>query len=534
MSSEHQERRLKVMIVEDDQGWAETLIVLIDWEALGYEITNVVRNGQEAVDLLRTVDVDLIISDIHMPVLGGLQLLEHIKTEHLSDACVVVMSTSEDFASALCAWHYECMDYLVKPFTRERLQDVLARVQDKVDREKRRLRDDARMKEAYLKQNIAALLQNRYAPEEEAILRKQLQLTTDIRYIHISLDNIAQLEELSDDECEAMTLQMYQNVRTFLGDNQAHCVKDLLGFQNEYEIGLIYSEGLAKKRHSSTDEYLEALWNAAQCDIALPVVVLVGKPVEELKQITKSYSSACVLRSFRGFHDEKHLYYYENEVQVTQTGIVILKETLDKLIAAVERNDRKQIYGSVNEFYLEMERQELIGESETININYLMFQFIHLAVKQDESVNQQEIMRRIEENVFDSGIARNTISYLRKFSCEYAQYLVSLRKNVSTGILQEVEREIKEHYDQNLTLRELGKKYYINSSYLGQLFRKKFGSSFKDYLNDYRINEAAVKLISTDHKISQVAEEVGYKDMDYFVSRFIALKGCTPAKYRKR
>ena len=122
---------------------------------------------------------------------------------------------------------------------------------------------------------------------------------------------------------------------------------------------------------------------------------------------------------------------------------------------------------------------------------------------------------------------------MRRFACEYANYLIQLRKNVSRGVLLDIEKEVKENFADNLTLRELAKKYYINSSYLGQIFRKKYGQSFKDYLANYRVTEATQMLLKTDKKISQIAEEVGYHDTDYFISRFIEQKGCTPARYRK-
>ena len=112
--------------------------------------------------------------------------------------------------------------------------------------------------------------------------------------------------------------------------------------------------------------------------------------------------------------------------------------------------------------------------------------------------------------------------------------LSQLRKNVSRGVLGNVEKEIKEHYADNLTLKGLSEKYYVNSAYLGQLFRKKYGQSFKDYLNNYRMDQAADLLLHSDKKIIQVAEEVGYHDLDYFVNRFIQVKGCTPAKFRKQ
>ena len=102
------------------------------------------------------------------------------------------------------------------------------------------------------------------------------------------------------------------------------------------------------------------------------------------------------------------------------------------------------------------------------------------------------------------------------------------------GVLGNVEKEIKEHYADNLTLKGLSEKYYVNSAYLGQLFRKKYGQSFKDYLNNYRMDQAVDLLLHSDKKIIQVAEEVGYHDLDYFVNRFIQVKGCTPAKFRKQ
>ena len=87
---------------------------------------------------------------------------------------------------------------------------------------------------------------------------------------------------------------------------------------------------------------------------------------------------------------------------------------------------------------------------------------------------------------------------------------------------------------QNLTLKDLSEKYYINTAYLGQVFRKKYGQSFRDYLNGIRIEQAAVLLMHTDQKIYQIAENVGYHDIDYFVNRFIQVKGCTPARFRRQ
>ena len=121
---------------------------------------------------------------------------------------------------------------------------------------------------------------------------------------------------------------------------------------------------------------------------------------------------------------------------------------------------------------------------------------------------------------------------LIQFTQEYAGYIFSLR-NDGGSVIQQVEQEIRLHYRENLTLKGLSQKYYVNSAYLGQLFKKKYGVTFRKYLNTCRIEQAAKLLLNTSDKVYNIAQAVGYQDMDYFIERFIAMKGCTPPNYRK-
>ena len=95
-----------------------------------------------------------------------------------------------------------------------------------------------------------------------------------------------------------------------------------------------------------------------------------------------------------------------------------------------------------------------------------------------------------------------------------------------------VEKEIRENYASNITLRSLSEKYYVNSAYLGQLFRKKYGQSFKDYLNNYRMEQAAKLILESDAKDYVIARKVGYEDANYFNYVFKKAYGMSPSKYR--
>ncbi len=352
---------LKVMLVDDEPFIMQGLSVLIDWEGLGYEIVKCAQDGGEAYEYLKKEKVDLIIADISMPVMTGLELLKRIREENLSDAYFVILSGYNDFNYAQQAIRYSCMEYILKPVNKEELTEILKRV--------------------------------------------------------------------------SLTGRM--------------------------ETG------------SDTGEEDPA-----------------GR-------------------------------------------VVLRKEELDRLVSAIDQNDVTEMNLSVDALYDAMYDMGMNDELVSMNINYLQVRLIHLAVEQDESVDQEEILRFINENVYDAGRTKGTRTHLKRFALSYADYLAQLRKNVSRGVLQEIEREIKQNFAENLTLKDLSRKYYVNPSYLGQIFRKKYDQSFKDYLCSVRINEAASMLVKSDDKISLIAEKVGYKDTDYFIQKFIEIKGCTPARYRK-
>ena len=130
-----------------------------------------------------------------------------------------------------------------------------------------------------------------------------------------------------------------------------------------------------------------------------------------------------------------------------------------------------------------------------MNLNYLLFELAHLAMQQNEMVTQEEIFAKIREGACGLQKLRDDQGYLERFVREYAEYLVKLRKKSSRGVLAEVEKEISEHYAENLTLKEMSRKFFVNSAYLGQMFKKKHGISFKEYLNNYRIEQAAELLL---------------------------------------
>lgn len=106
---------MKVMLVDDEPFILQGLSVIIDWEKEGFEIVKMASDGQEALDWLRDSEADLIITDIRMPKINGVELMETIRNERLSNAYIFILSGYNDFKYMQAAIHYSAMEYILKP-----------------------------------------------------------------------------------------------------------------------------------------------------------------------------------------------------------------------------------------------------------------------------------------------------------------------------------------------------------------------------------------------------------------------------------
>lgn len=382
---------LRVLLVDDEPFILQGLAMMIDWQGEGFEIIGKVSNAKDALEVLRKENPHLVIADIKMPEMTGLEFLEKVRREKLSDAYFVILSGYSDFDYVHTALLNECLDYMLKPVNREELLMILGRVRTLYEQSEKKRRDDSQKEK-----NIEALM-----------------------------------------------------MQFFLG----------------FEI------------------------------------------------------------------DERDV--QENPTDWGLTDKRVEKHKIDELIHAIAMNDREVIESGTRQLLEDLERMD----ERVINmvVNYLMFELIHLAYEQDKNVNQQEVFRFIGNSMFEQLNPEGADTGMVRLLSEYGNYLAQLRGNQSKGgVLGQIETDLKENFSENLTLKDLSKKYYVNAAYLGQIFKKQYGESFKDYLNRIRIEEAAELLLKTDKKVYEIAEEVGYRDLDYFINKFIGMKGCTPAKFRKQ
>ena len=531
---------LQVLLVDDEPFILQGLAMLIDWEKEGFTLAGTAANGLEAIAFLEKTQVDLIIADIKMPAMTGIELLEKIRAEHISDAYFIILSGYSDFEYARKAIQNSCMDYILKPVRQAELLSVLNKVKADSTQSLQRREEVALQEKAYFARNLIALICGKFDQLNLEHVKSKMRTEGGIRYIDIEIDDRPEDESgklllKSEEEKRQQQRLLYQYCLDFLKQDGWHCILDVSSNEKDYDIGLVYCDYMAQEAGMDEQGYLDYFLQSIQQRMKQPVVMFVGNRVDDISLLSESYRTANIARSFQNFHVEgmtQRISWYE-EQECAEERTLLCKSSLDDLIKAVEQNEKERIPELVDSLYEEINRNSLDAKLVSMNIDYLLFQLVHAA--QDINVNQEEILEFINRNAFDSGTMRGSRMHLKRFAEEYADYLSQLRgKNIRGSVMNDVEQYIREHHAQNLTLKDLGLKYYINSAYLGQLFRKTYGVSFKDYLNNYRIEMAASLLLHTDLKNYEIMEKVGYHDLDYFINKFIALKGCTPARFRKK
>ena len=520
---------LNILLVDDEEIILDGILKLIEMQAMDDLNICCASNAYEALEILKKTKIDLMISDIRMPGMSGLELMEKIKKEKIEIPSIALLTGFAEFEYAKQALSLGVMEYLLKPVSQKEIIRVIDLAKDR----KRQVisakaSDDEKMQIAYLKLNLMSILKGKFDENNLSYVNEKLALEGPIRYVEINVLENLENDTILDSERFLLQKEIYGIAREYLGRYRDHCIMDTSLEKSIYDVGIIISSEMMGK--VEIDDYVEKLKAFLKQRIRADICLFVGKSVNSIALLAHSYANVCMLRSTYEFREKRAIYFYEKELQVNTTNIFFLHKEIGDLIKAVEENSAEQIKYEVTSLFSKLKNSD--ENILSMHINYFIFQLINIAGELDKDLDSEDVVRNLGLLSLNDKIKRGGREHIEKFAIEFSSYLQELRKN-NGDVLSNIEKEIKERYYENITLKELSKKYYINTAYLGQLFKKKYAKPFKDYLNTIRIQQSEKLLMNTSKKIGEIAQMVGYNDVDYFVDRFVLEKGVSPSKYKK-
>lgn len=501
----------KIFIVDDEPFIIEGLYDIVDWAALGMEIVGHAENGQEALESLRFVPADILITDISMPLMNGLDLIRAVR-EIQPEIKAVILSGFDEFGYLKEGMALGIENYLLKPINLQEFRATLVTAAEKLG--------VSRQESQFNAHSISILRDNvMYRWLRCQIGPKEFSERTD--FLGLRLDKpLVQVALLRPEQDAA---ELFQAVEEVVGSNPSLIAfRDMDGDTVLLHLLSEYQQG---------KEAVERLH--AQLLLSLtggpPMRLSVGTVEEMEEAAAQSYAHAKMTQEYFMLFPERNLLHYE-EVQdrheVAVQGMPLNWEDDLKLIMA---KDKEALLVRIQDHFEQLRRME--------GITPVLLQGIAMEWLIRFKMQLQEIRHVEEPELFADGfgLIRSTVSIneLTQIIQEAATITVdALVRDVKSPVVQQVLNYIHESYNEDVSLKTLGAQYHIHPVYLGQLFHKEVNESFTEYINKYRIEKAKELLRNTSLKVHEIALKVGYWETGYFYKQFKKHVGISPTEYK--
>ena len=530
---------IKVFLAEDEFVIREGIKKNIDWNAAGFEFCGEAADGELALPMIRKLAPDIVITDIKMPFMDGLELSRIIKKE-FPGIEIIILSGYEEFEYAKEGIKIGVAQYLTKPITGE---ELLAEVSAVAERIKIRKEEEA-LKEQFEKE----MAENDKKDRRELfhnIVSGEFS-TTDLLAMSEKLDvdlyamwySIVLLYSKSDnhelDEYSNSSVRIEQKISDMVKDNG--CLIFDRNLEGEALIFKADSEEELKNKQNEVLGLIEEIY------MEYPQIRYfggIGQPVNRLSLLQSSFEGASRALAHRYFISDNKI--IKNDDVEVLAGAEESNLNMKEIDA--KRIDRRHLTkffktGARDEvpFFLS-EFLKSAGENaikSSLFRQYIAMDTYFCAVTFIEELGKKRTDVDIPEVAADAlGSVDATIEYMKSVIEQIIMVRESIANNRYSEIVEEAVKYIEDNYgDEELSLNTLASHVNVSPNHLSTIFSQQTGQTFIKYLTEYRIEKAKELLKCTGKRSSEISEEVGYKDPHYFSYMFKKSVGMTPTKYR--
>lgn len=521
----------RIMVVDDEAEVRQGIAQKIDWAALGFEIVADAENGLDALKKAESLDLDVVLTDIKMPFMDGLQLGAEL-ARRKPNVKLVVFSGFDEFEFAQEAIKLNVVEYALKPVNAEELADILRRVKETLDREIAQRRNISQLTEAY--QRSLPLMREKFlhdllrAPMSPAeVLRQSERHALAIREGRYKLVAVCNVD-LRSDRPPAIDAELVSvSVRQMLDDAlRSHCRREI--FLSVTSVIVVTSWD-----REPVEELMLLLGEVcSECDRIFNVAVTagIGRPRESLEDLYLSYAEARAAVEYKMLVGTGKAIYIADMERSDAPQSEPDPHRVQKLLSAIKFGTKEQIALQVD---------QLLGEGGGWSTQARLMAALGtlIPIIQRYGLNESEMLGDQESwlTLLKEGVGRDVIrDWLGSVCLRMSGQLSQERISGAKRLVAEAERYIRANYaDSSLSVEQLCQRLHISQSYFSTIFKQETGMSCVQYLTDVRMEKAGELLRSTDQKTYLVAQAVGYDEPNYFSYVFKKKFGVSPSQYRK-
>lgn len=507
---------MKAVIVEDEILIREGLCKLMKKMFPEITVEFVADNGQEGLLRIKECRPDLVITDIKMPVMDGLEMLGSVQEAGIFPKVIVLTAYSE-FTYAQQAVRLGVNDYIIKPVVVQEFVQTIRKIQNLYEQEKKRTPDTM----GSLEHIVSGILYGVSAPEG------QVEEFLDQKY-GIGKDTpVIELLTYMGDCFENGRDKKRRDLCSLLDQKEIrYCLIDM-----EYDraiLALIYAYPSRQEiERWYQNRILLGRREARECRISYGMLEVKG-----IRAVREGYQKLLPYMDWNIVLGDDVLISYPHIANV-QTEICIYPVELEnQMKIAICMGENGKIREITERFHRYFIGGQVFSPKE-IKESYVRFQWAVLNIgKEVGSIDHKRIDQR---KLLDSVMNAKTEKELKKtFDVLWEYRNVSDKEAESISLaVKKAQSMIHEFYTDGITLNEIADRLNLTQEYLGAQFHKEIGENFSTYIRNYRLSKAKELLIGTQLKQYEIAEKVGYTDAKYFARVFKECVGMSPAEYRK-
>ncbi|MCT2195404.1 response regulator [Paenibacillus sp. p3-SID1389] len=545
----------KLILADDEEDVREGLLGLIDWEGLGYVVLETAENGKEAVELVEKHAPDVVVTDIQMPFMNGLQLSEWIR-ERYPATKIIILTGYEEFEYAQKAIRLGIDEYVLKPFSAGELAEILRKVKLQLDEEVA-AKENVQLLTEHYRKNLP-ILQSLFLSSlvsrrlQEAEIREKcehydLDLSGD-RYMvsAIRIDSAPAWRgsdgshepgngtALSLKDTNDTQLQLFAVFNIAEEIVRLHPKGRAFIHHDEVVVLSVGEPGADKPLADQTLQLLEEIRFSVERFLKLTVTIGAGSEVGQLSELAGSYEEAVKALDYRVILGGNKVIWIE-DVESRQTDPLSLDEMKEKeLVRCLKVGSDQELVNLLEELFKALTDSKASYQDFQVYLLELLTAVIKVA--KDIRVDLDKLF----------GDGAGFLGQFVKFShadeakAWFLDICMKLKQSIATDrqssynkLVDEAKEYILAHYgDHDISIAKVCQHLHISTGYFSNIFKKETKTTFVNYLMGVRMDAAQDLLATTDLKAFEIAERVGFADPNYFSFCFRKKFGISPKEYR--
>ena len=494
----------KVLIVDDEPIVREGLEWIIEWEKYNYQIVDTAENGKEGLEKIRLLQPDLVVTDIRMPEINGIEMVRQARKEGFDCECII-LSGHSDFTYAQEAIELGMLSYLLKPIDEDELIRSLSKISEEIKKKKQI--------EEYQDYSLSSLVKT-YIIRGQYHDNLEVFLSYDFYQLIGCFFHTTEIDQ--DQIKNIMKRVLPKNTFIFSHSNAL--------------FALVCDETVTVVNHLVS--LLEKEINQCQSKS----VLILSERAASVKELRRLYNEIKELENKQYLFPQlailSHQILADEAEKKNSTFVLDKSELRANLLQAT-------ISGQAAQMTTYLEQLFHYYQKNTWNVNMIKADLSNLCSYYFETIEEEldKPLKESEKNKVVSVIWSNkslydTFDFLKEVFKDMGRMFYA--KNEKKDVVEDIIQITYKQYDEDLTLQYLGKKLNYSHSYLGKKFKAQKQKSYRTFLDEVRIEKAKKLLREGQYLIYEISDRVGYTNADYFYKKFKKLVGMSPKSYQKQ